>query len=130
MRTSNLLDIYPTLCELLGVDAPESVEGKSMVPSINSNDDKGRETIFMGYTEVHRAVKDRQYKLIEYNVEGVRNTQLFDLDNDPWETANLAENQEYSDKLCELRKKLLEYREEWDDDTERWGIPFWDGVEF
>jgi arylsulfatase A-like enzyme len=125
-----LLDIYPTLCELLGVDIPESVEGKSMVPSIQSNDDKGRDTIFMGYTGVHRAVKDRRFKLIEYNVEGVRNTQLFDLENDPWETANLAENAEYSDKICELRKKLLEYREEWDDNNEKFGQIFWSGVEF
>lgn len=125
-----LLDIFPTLCELVNRDIPGSVEGKSMVPSINSNDEKGRETLFFTYTRLQRAVKDRQFKLIEYNVEGVRNTQLFDLINDPWETANLADNPEYTGKVCELRNRLCEYRKEWDDNTEKWGKPFWDGIEF
>ncbi len=125
-----LLDIFPTLCEMIGADIPPSVEGCSMLPAIKDNSEKIRDSIFIGYTHLQRAVKDRRFKLIEYNVNNVRNTQLFDLENDPCETANLADNPEQSEKLCELRKKLCEYRKEWNDNSEKWGAKFWDGIDF
>ena len=125
-----LLDIFPTLCELIDADIPESVEGISMLPAIKSNKNKMRDSIFMGYTHCQRSVKDRRFKLIEYNVNNVRNTQLFDLENDPWELANLADDANYADKLCELRKKLCEYRTHWDDNSEQFGAKFWNGVVF
>jgi len=125
-----LLDILPTICELVGSDIPDSVDGRSMLPSIQDNKIEIRDSIFMGYTHFQRSVKDRQFKLVEYNVDGVRNTQLFDLENDPWEIDNLAFNTEYAEKLDELRKKLIEYRDEWDDSTAQWGAMFWDGIDF
>jgi arylsulfatase A-like enzyme len=120
----------PTICELIGSDIPESVEGRSMLPAILDNNIQIRDSIFMGYTHFQRSVKDRRFKLIEYNVFGVRNTQLFDLENDPWEIDNLAKNAEYAEKLDELRKKLIEYRDEWDDSTAQWGAFFWRGIDF
>ena len=124
-----LLDIFPTLCELIDADIPESVDGRSMLSAIKSNAKKMRDSIFMGYTHCQRSVKDRRFKLIEYNVNSVRNTQLFDLKNDPWETTNLADDADYAEKLCELRRKLCEYRKEWDDNSEQFGQKFWNGVD-
>jgi arylsulfatase A-like enzyme len=120
-----LFDIYPTLCNLTGTPIPESVEGKDLGPCIDEGSSP-RETLYFAYTDVHRAVKDRQYKLIEYVVEGRdRQTQLFDLVNDPWEMTNLADNPDYADKLAELSKELVRLRDEWDDRKHPMGETFW-----
>jgi N-sulfoglucosamine sulfohydrolase len=41
--------------------------------------------------------------------------ELYDLENDPYELNNLAENPEYQDKLQELRQKLVEWQEKYGD---------------
>jgi arylsulfatase A-like enzyme len=45
------------------------------------------------YRNVQRALRTDTHKLIEYNVNGQRTTQLFDVRRDPWEMRNLAQEQ-------------------------------------
>ena len=40
---------------------------------------------------------------------------LFDLENDPYETKDLAENQEYSTKLKEMKTALLKLQKQMND---------------
>ena len=56
--------------------------------------------------------------LIEYAVEGQRTTQLFDVQTDPWELNNLADDPGYAGHLRRLRAELLRWRDELDDDKE------------
>ncbi|NKB70303.1 MAG: sulfatase-like hydrolase/transferase [Candidatus Latescibacteria bacterium] len=120
-----LLDIYPSLCDLLGIEMPASVEGQSLV----EGGAPGRETLFTAYRDVQRMVKDGRYKLIEYVVEGRRTTQLFDLQEDPLEMNNLAEDPAQGQRLAGLREMLRQYRDDWDDRATEWGQAFWDGYE-
>lgn len=121
-----LFDIFPTLCGLTGTPVPASVEGKDLAACMRDDGAKHRDTLYFAYTDCQRAVKDRQYKLIEYAVEGRdRQTQLFDLINDPWEMTNLAGNPDYADKLADLRKELVRLRDEWDDMKHPMGDKFW-----
>lgn len=121
-----LFDIFPTLCELTDTEKPISVEGTSLVSAMTDKEQKVRDTLYFAYTNSQRAVKDRQYKLIEYVVGGRHNmTQLFDLQNDPWELNNLACAPAHSDKLVELRAELRRYSEDWDDRSSEWGEVFW-----
>jgi arylsulfatase A-like enzyme len=123
-----LFDIFPTLCELTGTERPASVEGTSLVPAFSDPAFTVRDTLYFAYTDAHRAVKDRQHKLIEYVVGGKHTmTQLFDTVNDPWELTNLAEDPAYAGKLAELRGELFRLREEWDDCESEFGQRFWDG---
>ncbi len=52
-----LLDIYPTLCDMLGIRVPVSVEGKSLLPAIKDKDKSIRDTLYFAYTDSLRAVK-------------------------------------------------------------------------
>ena len=123
-----LYDIFPTLCELTGVDQPRSVEGKSLVDAIDDPQEEVRDSLYFAYTDKQRAVRSRGYKLIEYVVDGQHNmTQLFDLKEDPWELDNLADDPQYGDLLAELREEMFEMREEWDDLETEWGETFWRG---
>ena len=129
-----LMDIYPTLCDLVGISIPDSVEGKSLVPAMNDDTEKIRDHLFYGYERYIRSVKDVRYKLIEYVVKKKHTkTQLFDLKEDPGEMNNLLETGEedlsefHEEKLRELRKALCTFRDEWDDVDTYWGKRFWKG---
>ncbi|MFI3207244.1 MAG: sulfatase-like hydrolase/transferase, partial [Clostridia bacterium] len=125
-----LLDIFPTLCDLLGYKIPSSVEGKSFAKSFEDATYKTRKDLFFVYNDLLRSVKDEQYKLIEYrpskeyNTSLVR-TQLFDLKNDPSEINDLYGKEEYKEVVNKLRERLQEYRKEWGDDNHRYGQQFW-----
>ena len=124
-----LFDIFATLCELSGTNIPASVEGISLVEAMNDPNQKVRRTLYFAYTDVHRAVKHDGYKLIEY-VVGHKHTmtQLFDLENDPYELNNLADSPSHADKLSLMREKLRQCRDEWDDEKSPWGERFWAGM--
>ena len=122
-----LLDIYPTLCELTGIEIPSSVEGNSLKPIINDNKVILREALYFAYTEFQRAVKNEQYKLIEYCVpDRERQTQLFDIVNDPWESNNLAKSKKHTTILNKLSEKLFSLRDDWDDEKSEMGKAFWE----
>jgi len=121
-----LLDIFPTLCDLCSLPVPSSVEGASLVGALHDDDEKVRDTIFAAYLGMHRMVKDRRHKLIEYVVDGAHaQTQLFDLQADPWELTNLADSPAHWDILTRLRVTLTIWRDNWDDQATDWGQQFW-----
>ena len=115
-----LLDIYPTLCELVGLPVPSVVEGHSLIPLINNPDSLLRDTLFFAYKDVQRAVRDERYKLIEYMVNGKRTTQLFDLQLDGCEVNNLADSPSHSEHLRRLRKELVRWKNELGDNSTFW----------
>ena len=71
-----LLDIFPTLCHLTGTRIPESVEGKSLVPCINSPDADVRTSLYLAYANSIRGLTNGDHKLVEY---ACGQTQLFNL---------------------------------------------------
>ena len=119
-----LIDIYPTLFEVAGIDTPESMEGQSLVPTFGNSGEMLRDTFLYAYKDFQRAARDRNRKLVEYCVDGVRTTQLFDMEKDPLEMENLADNAESADDLVRLRTELNRWHSELDDPTEPW----WNGA--
>jgi len=103
-----LFDIFPTLCELTEMEVPETVQGQSFVQAIGDNEAKNRETMIYGYKEFQRAYRKGDFKLIEYFVNGERNTQLFNLNDDPIEFNNLFANEKFDLKYAELKVEMLE----------------------
>jgi arylsulfatase A-like enzyme len=103
---SYLLDLYPTLCELAGINYPATVDGKSLKNAIIEKKPEGREHIVLSYINIQRAVKKDNYKLIRYNAPDGERVQLFDLAKDALEQNNLADAPAYSDKVNELTRLL------------------------
>lgn len=101
-----LYDIYPTLCDLIGVKKADSVTGKSLLPVIEGRTKYHRDQLFLSYSSIQRAIVKDNWKYIIYNVRGNVTEQLFDLSNDPYEMVNLATDTKYHFKK-EAYKNLL-----------------------
>lgn len=85
-----LFDVYPTVSELVGAKVPEGLDGKSLTPIIQGKTENVRDTIFLAYRDLQRAVRRGRLKLLVY--PKVNKIQLFDLQEDPHETKNLADD--------------------------------------
>lgn len=113
-----LHDVFPTLCDLVGIPIPPSVEGISVVNSLCRGEPGSRRHLYHAYRAVQRAVRDGRFKLIEYVTDTGRHTQLFDLVSDPYEKQNLADNAEWKDVLTDVRSHLMSLRQQCGDDRE------------
>lgn len=121
-RLVGLRDVMPTLLDLAGIPAPETVEGLSMVgdrPRAHFYGERG-EGVRAG-----RMIHDGRYKLIYYPV-GNR-MQLFDLAEDPRELHDLGTSPDHAgtrDRLVELlRSELYGADEDWVSDGKLVGLP-------
>ncbi|TFV94550.1 DUF4976 domain-containing protein [Algoriphagus kandeliae] len=99
-------DLYPTLAELAGLPPREDVDGKSLVPVIHGEKESVRDALFTAYRHTIRAVRTDKWKLIRYPERD--HTQLFDLEHDPLELNNLAENPIFSSEKNRLISLLQE----------------------
>ncbi|MFX0099111.1 MAG: sulfatase-like hydrolase/transferase [Candidatus Hodarchaeota archaeon] len=123
-----LFDIYPTICELLKIPIPDTVDGRSLVGALNDPGQMGRDCLYYAYTGCQRSVKDRRMKLIEYVVGGKHvKTQFFNIEEDPWEKNDLSKMPEYQGRIHEFRKMMVHYRDDWDELDSSHGEAFWKG---
>ena len=109
-----LYDLYPTLCDIAGIEIPASVTGVSLKPLLEGTTDKLRDDIFLAYSNQQRALIKDDYKYIIYNVEGKITEQLFNLKKDPKEMANLADampqkTAEYKEMLTQRLKERQDF---------------------
>lgn len=105
-----LLDLFPTLCDLAGLQIPAGVEGLSLSPVISGKQKTRRNVIFTAYRHVQRAVRDDRWKLIVY--PQINRTQLFDLKNDPFEINDLSANPKFKSQLGRMTELLKKQQAE------------------
>ena len=66
--------------------------------------------MYFSYRHFQRALRTDRWKLILYNVQGEKRSQLFDLENDPWEMNDLAgdlSQVERIGKMTEMLKSMM-----------------------
>ena len=108
---SELVDIYPTLCELTGLSIPEHVEGISMAPLLSDPSRKWKKAAFNVWIASMSMRTDR-YRLTRYNkampkgsmsqLPSTGRYELYDYQTDPAGNENLAvdpKNKELLDTL-------------------------------
>lgn len=103
-----LIDLYPTILEAIGADAPKQCLGRSLWGMVMGTETEGREYVL---SEVHAfghytyMVCTGRYKYaVAGNGQGYL---LFDLFKDPEEQVNLLGHPAYQDVEQELRESLL-----------------------
>lgn len=105
LRTVELLDIYPTLADLCGLTPPANLAGKSLRPLL---DDPQAPWNRPAFTQVWRgrfagySVRTERWRYTEWD-EGRQGAELYDYENDPVESTNLAADPQYAATVAELK---------------------------
>ena len=99
-----LFDVLPTLGKWCQVAAPAGSDGREFTAVLRDVTAPARPQLMFAYKNVQRAVAQGNFKLIRYPF--ANRTQLFDLQLDPYEERNLAEQPAHGAKLAELTALL------------------------
>jgi arylsulfatase A-like enzyme len=95
-----LFDLFPTICGLAGVAPPAKIAGESLQPLWAGTRPRLRESVFLPFTDLIRAVRDERWKLIVY--PPINHRQLFDLRADPDEMHDLAADPKSAEEIDRL----------------------------
>jgi len=139
------IDLMPTLLDLVGEDKPKDIDGRSFLPVLENDNQQIRDSFFCELTwhdKYHpmRGIRTNQYKYIRNFQDGpqvylpldihqskaghdVRATynkpnteeELYDLENDPLEQKNLANDADFTYITLSLRQKVFKWMKETDD---------------
>ena len=104
-----LVDFLPTFCELWDIERPENFEGTSFVSLLEKPERPWKKAAFITstlYSMNARTVRTKRYRYTDWQGSKGRATELYDLQEDPWEQNNLAADAEYSDRLEQMRGLL------------------------
>ena len=99
-----LFDIFPTVMDLVNANIPADIDGKSLRPIIEGRAEKVRDSIFLAYGNVQRAIRQGDWKLIRYPKVDV--TLLFNLREDSHEVKNLADEAHHARRVTALTELL------------------------
>jgi arylsulfatase A-like enzyme len=113
---SYLFDLFPTICDVLKIEPPADLAGHSLRPIWAAEKTKVRESVFLPFMQLQRAVRDDRWKLIAYPKIGY--LQLFDLQNDPHEMKNLIDVPDHAAELARLQKLMGEWQAKLNDKLE------------
>lgn len=102
----NLIDLFPTLCELGGLEAPDDLDGHSLVPLLNGDTSQWDNESISHFGDNHLMIKRDALKYQWYG-EDVPEV-LFDLESDPTETTNFIDEPDYQEHLTRFRKRKAE----------------------
>ena len=122
---TELVDMFPTLCELAGVEVPSYMQGTSVVPLLNNPELPWKNAVFSQFHRRPRITPDGkrymgysmrtgQYHFIEWYYWDNKNkvplelagTELYDLGIDPDENNNIADKTENKDLSAKLSDQL------------------------
>ncbi|MBL6704524.1 MAG: sulfatase-like hydrolase/transferase [Planctomycetaceae bacterium] len=108
-----LLDLYPTLADLCGLNPPANLEGKSLRPLLS--DPSGNDWNKPAVTQVWHnkkawgySIRTERYRYTEW-LEGQAGRELYDHSIDSEETTNLADNPAQAKTVAELSAQLARY---------------------
>jgi arylsulfatase A-like enzyme len=109
-RLVELVDIYPTLCDLAGLDIPAHVEGTSLKPLLDNPDRSWKSAALSQYPRaglMGHSIRTTRYRYTEWRQGSVVKAQeLYDHAQDPEENTNIALRPENRGVIRQLQEQL------------------------
>ncbi len=101
--TASLIDIYPTLVEMCGLEQPhQSLEGVSLASTLKNPSAAKDRNVFLPYMSPGEyAIINRDWRYIRYGDDG---EELYNLTEDPHEWTNVVDQPQYASVIEELKK--------------------------
>ena len=101
----DLMSVYPTLCELAGLNLPDNIDGTSLVPLLRDPEHRLGIPAITTHGRGNHSIRSERWRFIRY-ADG--SEELYDHTADPNEWTNLALNANYSPIINRLRAWLPE----------------------
>jgi iduronate 2-sulfatase len=102
-----LLDLYPTIAGLCGLDVPPRLQGKNIAPLLDEPTHQVRDAAFsVAPSSKGFLLREDQWAYIQYAEDASGGIELFDMVNDPKQYTNLAGKPEYSQVVDSFQAKL------------------------
>ncbi len=120
------LDFAQTFLDIAGIDAPDDMQGESIVPLLEGDMESwDREAVYYHYYEYpavhmvkrHYGIVTKEYKLVHFYYD-VDEWELYDRLNDPLEINSVYDDPAYAEVQAELHEKLDELRVKYKDSPE------------
>ena len=116
------VDFAPTMLDMVGIEVPSEMQGKSFKGVFEGNEDDQRKSVYYHYYEwpiwhkvqPHYGIKTDRYKLIHFYYS-MDEWELYDLKTDPNEMNNIY-SEASPELISDLKKELHELRIEYKDD--------------
>jgi choline-sulfatase len=102
-----MVDIYPTLAELSGLEAPDFLSGVSLAASMDNSSVKPRESALSQYMQGY-SIRTERFRYTEWGEKGAEGVELYGCQDDPEELKNLAHSggKDFVGVISELSEKL------------------------
>lgn len=124
------IDFAPTIIEIAGIDIPNEMQGKSLIPLFNNDNSNWRDALYYHYYEYpgihmvkrHYGIRTERYKLIHFYYD-IDDWEMYDLKEDPNEMNNIYNHTEYEEVQVMMHNRLEELRIQYKDSdslNEKW----------
>ena len=108
-----LLDLYPTVSKLCGLEVPKRLQGKDISPTLDDPSISARDSAFS--TAPMRQgflLREDRWAYIQYKEDASGGIELFDMDADPKQYNNLADSEEHAEIVESFKGKFKAKMEE------------------
>lgn len=102
------LDIFPTVCDLCDLPAPDTIHGESLVSLLNGKSRERNKQLAVSYAKA-KTVRTDRFRLVQHTKGQV---ELYDHQGDAKETVNVAE--QFPDVVLALQQQLNQRLEDRD----------------
>lgn len=124
MAPSEFVDIFPTLCDLVGIPEPEGIDGKSLVPLMKNPEASVKEFSVSQFPRGNKvmgySIRTKRYRLTYWMKNDYRSNrpfspdlvtakELYDYDKDPLETVNVVNDKDYKAISTELQDEIVAF---------------------
>jgi iduronate 2-sulfatase len=104
-----LLDLYPTVAKLCGLQAPDHVQGKDISPMLDDPKHEVRDAAFsVAPMRKGFLLREHKYAYIQYGEAASAGVELFDMETDPKQYTNLADKSEHRHVVKRFKARMAE----------------------
>ena len=100
-----LLDLYPTLSNLCGLEVPSRLQGKDISPVFDNPKHEVRDAAF-SVNGKGFLLREHDWAYIQYGEDGNKGIELFDMKKDPKQYTNLASDPKHAKTVTRFREKM------------------------
>ena len=104
---TELLDLYPTISELAGISYSKHIQGKSLSKTLDNPEHEVRNTAFsVSQGGKSFLLRNSKWAYIQYNEDASAGIELFNMETDPKQFTNLAQDPAHLEIVTDFKNQL------------------------